>query len=105
MRLSSQLYHAIGSIGANIAEGYSRQSGRDQARLYEYALGSAREARHWYYQAQIVLHPEIVQHRLQIISTIIRLLLKIIPAQRSRTIAEESIPYTIPDPQPPPYTP
>jgi four helix bundle protein len=43
--LADQLYRAVGSISANIAEGYSRQSGKDQARFYEYALGSAREAR------------------------------------------------------------
>ena len=27
--LSDQLYRAVGSIGANVAEGYSRQSGKD----------------------------------------------------------------------------
>lgn len=43
--LSDQLYRAVGSISANISEGYSRASRRDQARFYEYALGSAREAR------------------------------------------------------------
>ncbi len=30
--LSSQLYEALGSIGANLAEGYSRGTGRDRAR-------------------------------------------------------------------------
>ena len=43
--LSDQLYRAIGSVSANIAEGYSRRSGKDQARFYEYALGSARSPR------------------------------------------------------------
>mgnify|MGYP001059410718 CR=1 FL=1 len=32
--LADQLYRAVGSIGANIAEGYSRQSGKDQARTW-----------------------------------------------------------------------
>ena len=40
--LADQLYRAAGSTGANIAEGYGRQSGKDQARYCEYALGSAR---------------------------------------------------------------
>src|SRR5688572_30497761 len=40
--LADQLYRAAGSIGANIAEGYSKGSGQDRARFYEYALGSAR---------------------------------------------------------------
>jgi four helix bundle protein len=47
--LSDQLYRALGSVSANIAEGYSRGTGRDRARFYEYALGSARESRDWYY--------------------------------------------------------
>jgi four helix bundle protein len=43
--LADQLYRSLGSISANIAEGYSRSSNRDQIRFYEYALGSARESR------------------------------------------------------------
>jgi hypothetical protein len=33
--LSDQLYRSVGSIGANLAEGYSRGTGRDRARFYE----------------------------------------------------------------------
>ena len=40
LELSDQLYRALGSISANLAEGYSRGTGRDRARFYEYALGS-----------------------------------------------------------------
>jgi hypothetical protein len=43
--LSDQFYRALGSISANLAEGYSRGTGKDRARFYEYALGSARECR------------------------------------------------------------
>lgn len=45
LSLSDQLYRALGSISSNTAEGYSRGTGRDRARFYEYALGSARESR------------------------------------------------------------
>jgi hypothetical protein len=45
--LADQLYRALGSISANIAEGYSRSTGKDQARMHCYALGSARESRDW----------------------------------------------------------
>ena len=44
----SQLARAVASIGANIAEGYSRRSTADRSRFYGYALGSTREATVWY---------------------------------------------------------
>ncbi len=43
-----QLTRALGSIAANIAEGYSRSTPADRARFYGYALGSTREAIAWY---------------------------------------------------------
>ena len=86
--LSDQLYRALGSIGANIAEGYSRQSNKDQARFYEYALGSARESRHWYLNAKHLLGEQVVEHRLNLLAQIIRLLLTMIPRKRKQTIQE-----------------
>ena len=82
LSLSDQLYRAIGSISANLAEGFSRGTGRDRARFYEYALGSAREARDWYFKARHVLGEPVAQHRLQFLTQIIRLLLKMVPDQR-----------------------
>jgi four helix bundle protein len=87
--LSDQLNRALGSISSNVAEGYSRGSGRDRARFYEYALGSARESRDWYYKARYVLGPEVTQHRLALLSEVIRLLLTIIPCERSGALREE----------------
>jgi len=43
-----QLSRAVASIGANLAEGYSRRSAADRSRFYGYALGSTREAALWY---------------------------------------------------------
>jgi len=43
-----QLVRAVGSISANVAEGYSRRTGADRSRFYSYALGSSREAMVWY---------------------------------------------------------
>jgi four helix bundle protein len=91
--LSDQLYRALGSVGANIAEGYSRNSGKDQARFYEYALGSARESRDWYYKARHVLGESVMEHRLDLLANIIRLLLTITPSQRTRFIKEEPSAY------------
>jgi len=91
--LSNQLYRAVGSISANIAEGYSRGTGRDRARFYEYALGSARESRDWYYKGRHVLGESITAHRLHLLTQIIRLLLTMVPQQRGRALRDETISY------------
>ncbi len=91
--LSDQLYRALGSISANVAEGYSRGTGKDRARFYEYALGSARESRDWYHKGRHVLGETATQHRLRLLTQIIRLLLTMIPQQRGRLLREQSIAY------------
>ena len=53
--LADQLYRVVCSISANIAEGYSRSTGKDRARFFEYSLGSAREAWDWYYKSRPTL--------------------------------------------------
>ena len=50
--IADQLYRAAGNISSSIGEGYSRGTGRDRARFYEYSLGSARETRDWYYKGR-----------------------------------------------------
>ena len=87
--LSDQLYRALGSISANLAEGYSRGTGKDRARFYEYALGSARESRDWYYKARHTLGEIVTHHHLSLLTQVIRLLLTTIPHQRGRTLREQ----------------
>ena len=93
--LSDQLFRALGSISANIAEGYSRSTGMDRARFYEYALGSARESRDWYYKGRYKLEEKVVNQRLELLSQIIRLLLVTIPKQRTTNIRETKEEYDI----------
>lgn len=88
-----QMGRSVGSISANIEEGYSKGTGRDRARFYEYALGSARESRGWYYKARHILGEEVTQHRLQLSSEIIKLLLTMVPNQRGAALREEAIEY------------
>ena len=80
--ISDQLCRAVGSIGANIADGYRRASGADRARFYGYALGSAREARDWYHKSRHVLGPKVARHRLRVLTSVIRLLTATIPHER-----------------------
>ncbi|MCP5519570.1 MAG: four helix bundle protein [Verrucomicrobiales bacterium] len=91
--LASQLYRSVGSIGANLSEGYSRGTGRDRARFYEYALGSAREARTWYFNGRHVLGDVVTDHRMKFLTQVIRLILTMIPQQRGHILREEPIPY------------
>ena len=88
--LSDQLYRALGSIGANIAEGYSRGTGRDRARFYEYGLGSARESRGWYFDGRHVLGESVAEHRIRLSTQIIRLLLTMVPDQRGSLLREDT---------------
>ena len=95
--LADQLYRAVGSIGSNVAEGYSRGTGKDRARFYEYALGSARESRDWYFKGRFVLGEDVAQHRLSFMTEIIRLLLTIVPQQRGGEIREPGSRYETAD--------
>jgi four helix bundle protein len=98
--LADQLYRYVGSISANVEEDFSRSSGKDRARFYEYALGSTRESRGWYYKDRHILTDTVVAHRLDLCASIIKLLLTLIPAQRitkptrpTKHLSEESPPY------------
>lgn len=91
--LADQLYRSAGAVSSDIAEGYSRKSGKDQARYYEYALGSAREARNWYYEGRHVLGQKVAEHRMVLLTEIIRLLLTMIPNERGYKLHDESVPY------------
>ncbi|MFQ6677710.1 MAG: four helix bundle protein [Fidelibacterota bacterium] len=91
--ISNQLYRAIGSISSNIAEGYSMGTGKNRARYYEYALGSSREARDWYYKGRHILENEIIEHRFLVLTEIIKLLLTMVPDQRNYSVNEKTEDY------------
>ena len=96
--LSNQLYRAVGSVAANLEEGYSKQSAKDRARFYEYSLGSARESRGWYYRGRHILGEKVFDHRAWILTEIIKMLLKIVPEERGSRIREDSPEYTVASP-------
>ncbi len=91
--LADQLYRAVCSISANIAEGYSRSTGKDRARFFEYSLGSAREARDWYYKSRYILDNEVVKHRIDLLTQIVKILNVLTPHQRQQGIREEKAEY------------
>ena len=91
--LADQLYRAVCSISANIAEGYSRSTGKDRARFLEYSLGSAREARDWYFKSHHTLKEEVIKHRIDLLTQIIKMLSVLTPNQRQKGIREEQAEY------------
>ncbi len=93
--IADQLYRAVCSISANIAEGYSRSTGKDRARFLEYSLGSAREARDWYYKSCHTLKDEVIEHRIDLLTQIIKMLNVLTPHQRQKGIREEQSAYEV----------
>jgi four helix bundle protein len=81
---AGQLYAAVCSIEGHIGEGYSRSSGKDRARIFEYALGSVRESMTWYRSGKPVLGDATANDRLERLEEMRRLFLAIIPRERGR---------------------
>lgn len=96
--VADQLHRSLGSISANLTEGYSRSKGLDRARFIETSLGSARESRDWYYKSRYVLRAEVIQHRIGLTTHIIGMLTPMIPHQRKNAIREEQAEYKIAQP-------
>jgi len=73
--LADQLIRSIGSVSANLEEGFGRGV---QSKAYDqflrYSLGSAREAAGWYYRSRHILSTELMELRLSLLEEIISLL-------------------------------
>ena len=83
--IAAQLARSMGSIATSLSEGYSRTSVADRTRIYEYGLGSARESRDWYRRTTAVLGSDLARTRIAELTSIIRMLLRLIQAERNRT--------------------
>jgi four helix bundle protein len=78
-----QLLHAVGSISANISEGYGSTSGPERAKFYEYAQRSAREARDWLFKVRHALRAEVVASRIALVTRIMKILTVAITRERA----------------------
>ena len=84
-KLAGQLIGSVGSISANIDEGFGRGIERGEyIQFLRYALGSARETRSWYYKARKLLTAEVVRHRIALCDEIIALLVVTIKQRRAK---------------------
>jgi len=91
--VADQLHRSLGSISANLTEGYSRSKGLDRARFIEISLGSARESRDWYYKSRHILPAEVIKHRIGLTTHIIGMLTPMISHQRKNAIREGQAEY------------
>ncbi len=71
--IADQLFRATGKISSNIGEGYSRGTGKDRSRFYDYAIGSTRESRDWYFNARHLLGEKVSSHRTDLCMQILKL--------------------------------
>ena len=83
-RTLGQFMRAVGSIGANIAEGYSRRGLTDRARFYGYALGSQREAMLWLRSLAYAMPAEAVSLRMLMLAQVRQLLLGLVKSVQAR---------------------
>jgi len=74
--ISNQLIRAVGSISANIEEGYGRGYGKEYPQFLRISRGSAREARGWYKRSSRLLSITTIEDRDKKLSSIIAMLSK-----------------------------
>ena len=81
--VAGQLIRSVGSISANIEEGYGRGYGKDYAYRLRIAIAEARESRGWYWRGRKLLPTEVLDHRMNLLSEIIAMLAPNIKKQRN----------------------
>ena len=72
--IARQLTRSVGSISANIEEGFGRGYGRDYAYRLKIAIGEARESRGWYWKGRKLFSKEVLNHRIKLLDEIIALI-------------------------------
>ena len=71
-----QLTRSVGSISANIEEGYGRGFGKEYPYFLRISRGSARESKGWYMKSQYLLSEIIIKQRVEKLDGIIAMLTK-----------------------------
>ena len=78
IEIGKQMIRSVGSISANIEEGFGRGFGKEYAQFLRIARGSARESRGWYERSGFLLPAETIAERDRILGNIIAMITKAI---------------------------
>lgn len=76
IEIVKQLTRSVGSISANIEEGYGRGYGREYPQYLRTSRGSARESKGWYKKSKWLLKKEIIEARIEKLDSIIAMINK-----------------------------
>ncbi len=72
--IAKQLIRSVGSISANIEEGYGRGYGKDYSYRLRIAQSEARESRGWYWRGRKLIPSDVLNHRLGLFDEIVAML-------------------------------
>jgi len=76
--ITKQMIRAVGSISANIEEGYGKGTTKEYSRSLKIARGSSREARGWYIKSKYLMDKNLIDDRCQALDKISAMLTKAI---------------------------
>lgn len=68
--IAKQLIRSVGSISANIEEGYGRSFGKEYIHFLRISRGSTRESKGWYKKSKFLLEQNLITERTKILSEI-----------------------------------
>ena len=76
--ICKQIIRSVGSISANIEEGYGRGSKREYPHYLKISRGSATESKGWFKKSKFLLDENIINERIKLLEEIIAILTKTI---------------------------
>ena len=83
--IARQLIRSVGSISANIEEGYGRGFGKEYPQYLRISRGSARESKGWYRRSDHLLSSENIAARILKLDSIIAMETKSIQTLENKT--------------------
>ena len=89
--ITGQLIRAVGSISANIEEGYGRGNKKEYPHFLKTARGSAQESKGWYLHSKFLLDQKIINERIELLDSIIAMITKSIETLENKLKTKNGI--------------